>query len=158
MRIEYLADHQDFLGELAALHFGEWSYLRPDESLAGRTERLRNCTGRTIPAVFVGVIDGELVGSAMFMPNDLPSHRHLTPWLAGVFVKPEHRGCGLAKLLIERVVAHAASQGFRDLYLCTIHDHSMYEKLGWTVIERPAYNGTPVALMVRHISEATSVA
>ena len=46
MRIEYLADRLEFIPELARLHFQEWGYLRPEQTLEARTESL-TCPLRT---------------------------------------------------------------------------------------------------------------
>ncbi len=40
IQINYLMDHPQFLPELARLHFEEWSYLSPHETLEERTQRL----------------------------------------------------------------------------------------------------------------------
>ena len=40
MQIEYLADHPLLVPRLAAMHFEQWGYLRPDESMEHRTGRL----------------------------------------------------------------------------------------------------------------------
>jgi hypothetical protein len=56
MQIEYLADYPAHISELARLHFDEWSYLYPGESLEGRTARLRSSCGRNaIPSVVVAL-------------------------------------------------------------------------------------------------------
>src|SRR5947208_8395496 len=62
MQIEYLADYPEYISELARLHFDEWSYSYPGESLEGRTARLRSSCGRNaIPSVVVALEDGELL-------------------------------------------------------------------------------------------------
>ena len=92
MQIEYLADYPAHISELARLHFEEWSYLYPGESLEDRTARLRSSCGRNaIPSVVVALRDAELLGSAMLVAHDMDSRPQLTPWLAGVFVKPQCR-------------------------------------------------------------------
>lgn len=61
MQIEYLADYPAHVSELARLHFEEWSYLYPGESLEDRTARLRSSCGRNaIPSAVVALGD-ELV-------------------------------------------------------------------------------------------------
>jgi GNAT superfamily N-acetyltransferase len=152
MRIDFLANHLDLIPDLAKLHFEEWSYLRPEESLEGRTQRLRDSCARTIPTVFIALSnDDELFGSAMLVRNDLLSYPQLTPWLAGVYVKDAYRGRGIAKALTERVIIQAKSQGFNELFLYSPDSESLYERLGWSVIERHLYNGTEVSVMVRSL-------
>ncbi|HTA64531.1 MAG TPA: GNAT family N-acetyltransferase [Xanthomonadaceae bacterium] len=149
MHISYLADHEHLIPDLARLHFGEWSYLRPGETLEGRTERLRGCCGKDLPTVVVGTVDDELCGSAMLVAHDLEDRRELTPWLAGVYVKPEFRGRGLAALLIERIAQQARALHFPRLYLYTPGNERMYEHLGWFALEHRIHQGTGIVVMSR---------
>ncbi|HVB84220.1 MAG TPA: hypothetical protein VND63_05020 [Rhodanobacteraceae bacterium] len=81
MRIGYLADHPGFVDELAALHFAEWSWLRPNETLAERTHRLRLCCGRGgVPTVLVAVAGENVCGSAMLVAHDMETRPDLSPW------------------------------------------------------------------------------
>jgi predicted N-acetyltransferase YhbS len=148
MQIEYLADYPQHISELARLHFEEWSYLYPGESLKGRTARLRSSCGRNaIPSVVVALEDGELLGSAMLVAHDMDSRPQLTPWLAGIFVKPQCRGKGIGSALVKRIEAAARSLGASTLYLYTPHTESLYERLGWSAIERCEYRDTNVVVM-----------
>ena len=153
MQIEYLADYPAHISELARLHFEEWSYLRPEESLEGRIARLRSsCGSNAIPSVVVALEDGELLGSAMLLAHDMDSHPQLTPWLAGVFVKPQYRGNGIGSALVKRIEAEAHSLRVSTLYLYTPHSESLYERLGWSVMERCEYRKTNVVVMLKELA------
>ena len=153
MQIEYLADYPQHISELAQLHFKEWSYLRPEESLEERIERLRASYGRNaIPSVVVALKDGKLLGSAMLLAQDMASHPQLTPWLAGVFVKPEYRRRGIGSALVKRIEAEARSLGVSTLYLYTPQAESLYGRLGWSAIERCQYRNTDVVVMSKQLS------
>jgi GNAT superfamily N-acetyltransferase len=58
-------------------------------------------------------------------------------WIADVFVLPEHRGRGLAKWLMEVVLAHPQLQGFRRWVLSTKDAHGVYERFGFIKLYRP---------------------
>jgi GNAT superfamily N-acetyltransferase len=58
-------------------------------------------------------------------------------WLADVFVIPEHRGRGLAKWLMEVILAHPQLQGFRRWVLATKDAHGLYEHFGFIPLHRP---------------------
>jgi GNAT superfamily N-acetyltransferase len=58
-------------------------------------------------------------------------------WLADVFVVPEHRGHGLAKWLMEVILAHPELQGFRRWVLATKDAHSLYAQFGFIPLHRP---------------------
>jgi GNAT superfamily N-acetyltransferase len=148
MEIDYLADHRNLLPELAQLHFSEWSYLRPTESLEQRTARLEKCCGRCeIPTVVVALEQGALLGSAMLVANDMDTRPELTPWLAGVYVIVSHRRRGVGSKLSERIGSEARTLGARNLYLYTPTREAFYAKRGWLVVERYRYLDVPVTVM-----------
>lgn len=55
----------------------------------------------------------------MLVANDMESRSDLTPWLAGVYVKAQHRGRGMGAALIARVIDEARALSVPRLYLCT---------------------------------------
>ena len=153
MQIEYLADYPQHVSELAQLHFQEWSYLRPEESLNERIERLcASCGHNAIPTVVVALNEEKLLGSAMLLAQDMDSHPQLMPWLAGVFVKPEYRGKGIGSELVKRIEAEARSLGVATLYLYTPQAESLYERLGWSAIELCEYRNTDVVVMSKRLT------
>jgi GNAT superfamily N-acetyltransferase len=148
MRFEYLADHPERVPELAQLHFQQWGYLRPEESLETRTRRLRSyCGHAAIPTVIIALDGEELCGSAMLIPHEVDDRPDLTPWLDGVFVAPAFRRQGVAFALVERIVAEARSLGIGALYLYTSDAQSFYSRLGWRVIETRELRGEKVSVM-----------
>ena len=58
-------------------------------------------------------------------------------WLADVFLLSEHRGQGLAKWLMEVILAHPELQGFRRWVLATKDAHSLYTRFGFIPLHRP---------------------
>jgi GNAT superfamily N-acetyltransferase len=58
-------------------------------------------------------------------------------YLGDVFVLKDYRGRGLAKWLMECVVAHPALQGLRRWILVTADAHDLYRKYGFTSLARP---------------------
>jgi GNAT superfamily N-acetyltransferase len=152
MQIEYLANHPDLVPELALLHFGQWGYLRPSQTLEERTARLRSACGQGgVPTVFVALEDGALRGSAMLIASDMHTRADLTPWLAGVYVVERFRDRGYGSALVRRVEAEASAIGVGRLYLYTPDSAGFYAGLGWTVDERCEYLGQDVMVMSRQI-------
>lgn len=131
IQISYLIDHPQFLPELARLHLEEWSYLAPHETLEERTQRLAvACGRREIPTVLVATTDQVLAGSAALVTHDLKTRKDLSPWLAGVYVKPAYRRQGVASSLVARVEAEAALLGVPQLYLYTPSEAAFYARRG----------------------------
>ena len=58
-------------------------------------------------------------------------------YLADVFVLESHRGRGLAKLLMDAVVAHPELQGLRRWMLATRDAHALYAQYGFTPLPAP---------------------
>ena len=147
-QIGYLADHPEFIPTLAQWHHREWAYLRPGDSVEARTARLRgSCGHREIPTVIVSFTGGTLLGSAMLVAHDMDTRMELSPWLAGVFVAPDHRRHGIGAALVHRAVDDATALGVRRLYLYTPGTELFYSRLGWSLVERTRYRGTDVVVM-----------
>jgi putative acetyltransferase len=64
--------------------------------------------------------------------------------LVKLYVAKSHRGIGLGKQLIERSIAAAVSEGYRELYLETLPELriavGLYEHLGFEYLDRPYGN------------------
>jgi GNAT superfamily N-acetyltransferase len=58
--------------------------------------------------------------------------------LADVFILEAHRGKGLSKALMRRVVDHEDLQGLRRLLLLTSDAHGLYSQFGFKEIGSPA--------------------
>jgi GNAT superfamily N-acetyltransferase len=58
-------------------------------------------------------------------------------YLADVFVLESHRGRGLARWLMETVLAHPELQGLRRFNLVTRDAHDLYRKVGFSGLAHP---------------------
>jgi N-acetylglutamate synthase-like GNAT family acetyltransferase len=126
--------------------------MRPGETLEGRIARMTSYLGhRQLPTVIVALEDEQPIGSAMLIVKDLDSHTHLSPWLAGVYVRPEYRRRGIATTLVLRIVEEARALRFETLYLFTEHSEHLYARLGWSVIERTVFSSAEVTVMALQI-------
>jgi len=149
MLILNLKDKPEHLLPLAQWHHAEWSYLNPLRSFDQRVQEMQeDLEGKAIPTTFVAEDNGELLGSACILADDMSSHPELTPWLASVYVNDIHRGKGIGSTLVKRVMQHAKDSGVKRLYLYTPDQEQMYARLGWQLFSREPYNGTPVTIMV----------
>jgi N-acetylglutamate synthase-like GNAT family acetyltransferase len=78
------------------------------------------------------LLDGAQVGFARVVTD-----RATFAYLADVFVVEEHRGKGLARKLLEAILAHPDLQGLRRTMLITRDAHGLYEKCGFAVAKSP---------------------
>jgi GNAT superfamily N-acetyltransferase len=56
-------------------------------------------------------------------------------YLADVFIDEKFRGLGLAKWLMEVIMAHPDLQGLRQLMLATRDAHGLYAKVGFQPLQ-----------------------
>jgi N-acetylglutamate synthase-like GNAT family acetyltransferase len=152
MLIDYLANQVGYIEELAKIQYAEWSHLNPNESLEGRIKRIHSyCNKDRVPCMFVSFDNGNLIGSAGLVINDMSTHTEYSPWLASVIVKPEYRRKGYATEMIKRVELEAKKLNHKTIFLYTPDAEKLYEKLGWQIIRQTTYMNEKVTLMVKNI-------
>src|SRR5262249_44722082 len=150
MRIGYLADHMHFAPKLADWHSREWADHLPGWTPAEAEAELRTHMGqRQVPTTLVAIEDGQILGSASLLVSDLVDWDYLSPWVASVFVAPEHRGRGLGRMLVERAVLESAALDIATVYLYTAGQVEFYRRLGWEAWQPAVLNGHPVTVMRR---------
>ncbi len=148
MRIDYLFDFPAFIPELAAWHQAEWRELEPEESVETRARDFASYGGAgAFPSALIAHQDGELLGSALLLEHDLSLRPTLTPWLAGVYVRSDRRGQGIASKLVNAVIDEARRQQVSELWLYTPHNASLYARLGFRERERLTFRGSEITLM-----------
>jgi GNAT superfamily N-acetyltransferase len=77
-----------------------------------------------------------LVGSAIEPNHDMP------PWLAGLFVVPEHRRKGAGAALVRAIEDQARQRGFSRLYPYTTEAVGFYARLGRLILDRTNWKGS----------------
>lgn len=155
MQIDYLAHWPGLIPELAALLHQEWADLYQaagiDEAQLRQVLTERTATD-TLPITLVLVKDGELVGAGSIKLTEPGTKEGLSPWLAGIFVKPQYRGLGFGRDIVLALEAKAQQLGVKALYLSADTAVDFYLSLGWQVLERVESLGVrDVALMSKRI-------
>lgn len=147
MNIVALTDRPDLAPAVAAWLHAE--FARPNgPSIPDLIEEL--LTPIAPEETFV-LFDNEVpVGTASLALSDLKSRPDLTPWLAGVVVRPAFRGRGYSAPLVRHVEAAAATMT-DTLWLYTWTAAPLYARLGWEFVgtERDPSRDIEVALMKR---------
>jgi predicted N-acetyltransferase YhbS len=129
MDIALLADHPELIPELAGWFHREWPEASANYDSA---ERLRQFSVRdTIPMSFVALEQASPIGTASLLSESVHSHRHLSPWVGGLYVIPERRHQGVATQLISVAVRAAASLGESIVYMGISAAGDFYERTGW---------------------------
>lgn len=152
--VSVLADRPDLARAVGKACFDEW----PDVAIAdfgiGSADEFTDDLLRRGKLVLVAHSPaGEFVGTVTLHPGDMPNHRpELTPWMACLFVVPEHRRKGVGGLLVRCVHLAAHAQGVPRVFLWAESNAScvgLYKRHGWTVRETIYYHpaGGPVVIM-----------
>ncbi len=109
-------------------------------------------TAHPMPRTFVLLGDGEPLGTASLTAHDLDERPDLTPWLAGVFVRPDVRGRGYAGLLIAAVEQEARAASIPMLWLYTREAERVYARAGWRTVDTIQRDNSAYALMRRDLA------
>jgi predicted N-acetyltransferase YhbS len=148
MKIDYLAEHKEFIPVLAKWHQEQWSYLNPSRSLADRTKELEQSASKNqVPLTFVAISGGVLLGSASLVEHDMDTRMDLSPWLASVYVAAPHREQGVGSALVKSAVDEAQNLNIKTLYLFTPDQQQFYARFGWTTLEYTEYRGEKETIM-----------
>ncbi len=108
-------------------------------------------TDDLMPAVLVLLEDQQPIGMVAICLDDLDDRPEHNPWLAGLYVEPEHRGKGHAMRLIAELEALARAARIGRLSLYTANAVGLYEKAGWTVTETFEKKARLYSIMQKHL-------
>jgi GNAT superfamily N-acetyltransferase len=151
MQINFLADRPADIEVLVSPMFEYWQRVLTDDTLEARRGRLHGHLNRThLPIAWVAHDQGVVLGTAALRGADLPGYEHLTPWLGGVFVLPEHQRQGIGTALCRHVESCAAQMGHAQLYLFTMDQQSLYKRLGWQHLLKASWQGVDADVMTKH--------
>ena len=104
-----------------------------------------------IPCAWVAFLGEAPVGTVSLIEHNMDTRPDLRPWLAALFVLPEHRKRGIGTLLVRRCEEEAKSLGERRLVLYTEAAENYYLHLGWSISSREPYEGEQVVVMKRDL-------
>jgi len=149
MTIKNLNQAPQHLTTLANWHQAEWAHLNPGQTLQQRIEKMQPFLNQeTIPTTLIYLDNkGTLCGSAAILESDMDTHQDLTPWLASVYVAPEHRNKGIGTKLIQAITNLAKTNNIKTLHLYTPSKETFYQSLGWQTTTKETYHQEPITLM-----------
>lgn len=89
-----------------------------------------------LPLTLVAHAGGLFLGTASVIETDMDERPQYAPWVAAVWVEPEHRKRGIGSALVAAAAETAFRQGFGTVHLCAAPAiSSFYVRLGWRLIE-----------------------
>ena len=96
----------------------------------------RNLSDELIPFALVAHDGDTFLGTASVIASDLDERPQYTPWIAAVWVEPEHRSNGIGATLVRAGAEKAHALGFDPVYLCALPSkQGFYTRLGWRLVE-----------------------
>lgn len=99
----------------------------------------------------VAKLDDVLAGTCLLVRSELEPCHPVSPWLAGLYVAPEHRRHGIGRALVTAIEDQARLRSNHRLYLYTDSAIKYYERLGWNAIDQIDWKGFQTTLMVREL-------
>lgn len=136
MDIQNLYYHPEHVGKVSGWIYEEFVKGISSWSLDDVALFFSRTNLSSFPITLVAISGDECVGTVSIFENDLKSQDELKPWLASLYVTPEHRGKGVAEKLIDQVKVIVKELGFEILYLRTEHTSGYYRKLGWDYLNK----------------------
>ena len=90
----------------------------------------------SLPYVCVAIADdGAVTGTATLVGDDeLPDFEDLSPWLAAVWVEPEHRSAGVGNAMVHHIEETASALGYTRLNLYTHDQQDWYLRHQWEIV------------------------
>ncbi|HEU6441338.1 MAG TPA: GNAT family N-acetyltransferase [Microvirga sp.] len=137
-----LRDRPEFSKDVADRVWRAWWQEKgyPLDYIAGRVAE--NLEAEAIPFAVVAHDGEQFLGTASVIPSDLEERPEYTPWVAAVWVDPEHRRRGVGAALVQEAARAAFNCGPELVYLCALPEkRSFYENLGWQRLEENVGEG-----------------
>ena len=149
MQISILHEQLQYFKQVAQWHQEEWAHLNDGETLQEREVRMKNTflNAEIMDTMFIGSVNGELIGTAAIIQSDMDTKPQLAPWLASVYVDVEKRGKGYGALLVKHAMNEAKQMGIYKLYLYTPDQSDFYKRLGWDIVSEEIYHNESVTIM-----------
>lgn len=134
--ISNLSDRPEFFDQIADRIWRAW-WQPNGVPLEYITERMKEgLASGGMPRAFVAHEGGVFAGTASVIASDLDERPQYTPWVAAVWIEPKFRSRRIGRQLIAHAARYALSLGVPKVYLTARPSRrSLYEELGWNVIE-----------------------
>lgn len=146
MEIIYLDEMPAAVDVLAPAFWSEWG--RHDGlTLADVTGRVTACLQHDeLPLALVAREGDAVLGTVGLRWDTVVSHPVPGPWLAALWVHPDHRRRGLGAQLIAAAERSAATRDIAELYAATSSAARLFREAGWTELEPFEHAGDRLTL------------
>lgn len=132
-----LADKEQLIAAVGEMRWREWGH--PPEPVErewwiAATAREAGCVH--LPVTWVALDEhGVALGAVALGEFDLEERRDRSPWVMGMIVRPDRRHAGIGRLLLARLEAWAAANGYARAWVATGRANGFYQACGWELCE-----------------------
>lgn len=145
--IRELADFPQWIPTISGWFHDEWHELlgmrTPEDIERGLAKWL---VRDAIPTALVAVAGEEVVGTVALKSREFEQFGE-APWLAGLYVVPQHRKSGIGMQLLRAAEKKAVAMGIHKLYLYTPRAQRFYQTLGWHARQEMTLHALPITVM-----------
>ncbi|WP_295893936.1 GNAT family N-acetyltransferase [uncultured Vibrio sp.] len=151
MKISLLADHPYEAPKIAKWYYDEWARIASNVTEEIVLEKVveKSVNRTSIPLSLVAHLDGELIGVIELKIRENKNYPEYEHWIGGVFTNHNHRGKGVAHVLIESAKDKALNLGIKTLYLqCESFNIDLYFNHGFKVLHQAQHHDIETTIMV----------
>lgn len=153
VEIDYLANHPEWLPQLAEWTYSEWGKYDSDNSLQATIKRYQDRLNKNcLPMMLVAYSNTKPLGCVSLKETEMTVRPQYTPWLGSMFVSPINRGKGIGSQLLERAITETKKLSISTLYLWTAFAEDFYLKHDSQTIERIRYLNQDAKIMALQLA------
>jgi GNAT superfamily N-acetyltransferase len=134
---ELLADRSDLIEAVTDLRWREWGHPpEPTDRTWWRTATIRESGRSELPITWVASDSSGALGAVGLGQFDIEERHDRSPWLLGMIVRPDRRGSGLGRLLLNSLESWASGHGYEQLWVANEGPAVVfYQRCGWQFCE-----------------------
>ena len=134
---ELLADRSDLIEAVTDLRWREWGHPpEPMDRTWWRTATIRESGRSERPITWVASDSSGALGAVGLGQFDIEERHDRSPWLLGMIVRPDRRGSGLGRLLLNSLESWASGHGYEQLWVANEGPAVVfYQRCGWQFCE-----------------------
>lgn len=136
MEIATLAENKHYYKDVSQMIYQQFVLGTASKMTLKDVEHFfKNTNIDVFPITFISIIDNECVGTVSVFENDFKERPQYFPWLASLYVKPNHRDKKIGQHLITHLLHHLKTLNYSEVYLKTENASEYYKKRNWHLIE-----------------------
>lgn len=151
--IQRLSDRQELLEPVIALLTETWpDYYGEDGPDNAHSDVTAATIRNGLPVIFVGTdASDNVVATGALKEASIPSHAHLSPWLAGLATRENVRRQGVGERLVIEIENEARGRGINTIYCATYNAIGIVERRGWQRFDEELEQGTLYGLYLKNL-------